>query len=38
MRRLLNLLDKRYGGVPGWLRANGWSDDDAAALRRHLLG
>ncbi len=38
MRRLLNLLDKRYGGVPGWLRVNGWSDDDAAALRRHLLG
>jgi len=38
MRRLLELLDERYAGVPGWLRANGWSDDDAAALRRHLLG
>lgn len=33
----LEVLDTEYGGAPKWLRANGWTDDDAAALRRHLL-
>jgi hypothetical protein len=27
-----------HGGIPAWLRAHGWTDEDAAALRRHLLG
>ena len=26
-----------HGGVPAWLRANGWTEQDAAALRHHLL-
>jgi protein-tyrosine phosphatase len=37
MQRLLDTLDESYGGAPGWLRAHGWTDDDAAALRKHLL-
>ncbi|MCU1659287.1 MAG: protein tyrosine/serine phosphatase [Pseudonocardiales bacterium] len=37
MERLLDALDESYGGAPGWLRAHGWTDDDAAALRKHLL-
>jgi protein-tyrosine phosphatase len=37
MERLLAALDEEYGGVSGWLRAHGWTDEDAAALRRKLL-
>ncbi len=37
MERLLTALDERHGGVPAWLRANGWTEQDAAALRRKLL-
>jgi protein-tyrosine phosphatase len=37
MRRLLAAIDEAYGGVPAWLRAHGWTDDDAAALRAKLL-
>jgi protein tyrosine/serine phosphatase len=37
MRQLLAALDARYGGVPGWLRAHGWTDADGAALRARLL-
>ncbi|MBN9618513.1 MAG: tyrosine-protein phosphatase, partial [Actinobacteria bacterium] len=38
MERLLDAIDQLHGGVPAWLRAHGWTEDDAAALRRHLLG
>jgi protein tyrosine/serine phosphatase len=38
MQRLLDAIDAGHGGVPGWLRAHGWTDADATALRRHLLG
>lgn len=38
MRRLLAALDETYGGVPSWLRAHGWTEQDAAALRAKLLG
>lgn len=37
MQRLLEAIDDEYGGVPAWLRAHGWTADDAAALRRKLL-
>jgi hypothetical protein len=37
MQKLLAAMDERYGGVPAWLRAHGWTDDDAAALRKRLL-
>ena len=37
MERLLDAMDEQFGGVPAWLRAHGWTDDDAAALRHHLL-
>ena len=38
MQRLLDAMDAELGGVQTWLRAHGWKDDDAAALRRQLLG
>jgi len=38
MERLLDAMDELYGGVPAWLRANGWTEDDATRLREHLLG
>ncbi|MDQ6937129.1 MAG: tyrosine-protein phosphatase [Actinomycetota bacterium] len=38
MRGLLEDLDIRSGGPSAWLRANGWTDEDAAALRRSLVG
>jgi protein-tyrosine phosphatase len=38
MQRLLDAIDDVHGGVPAWLRANGWTDDDATALRDRLLG
>ena len=37
MERLLDAIDRDYGGFPTWLRAHGWTDDDAAALRGKLL-
>ncbi len=35
--RALGVIDAEHGGVPELLRANGWTDADAEALRRHLL-
>jgi protein tyrosine/serine phosphatase len=37
MERLLDAMDSLHGGIPAWLRAHGWTDEDAAALRKHLL-
>lgn len=37
MAELLDAVDRMHGGVPAWLRKHGWTDDDAAALRKHLL-
>jgi protein-tyrosine phosphatase len=37
MARALGAIDEVHGGVAAWLRANGWTDADAAALTRHLL-
>ena len=38
MTGFLEDLDAQAGGVRGWLRANGWTEDDAAWLRRNLIG
>lgn len=37
MERLLAAIDDLHGGVPAWLRAHAWTDQDAARLRRKLL-
>jgi protein-tyrosine phosphatase len=37
MERLLDAVDELHGGVATWLRANGWTADDAARLRHKLL-
>lgn len=37
MERLLAAIDELHGGVPAWLRAHGWTEADAAALRSRLL-
>ena len=37
MQRLLDAIDSEFGGVAAWLRAHGWTDEDAAALRAKLL-
>jgi protein tyrosine/serine phosphatase len=37
MERLLQALDAEAGGVKTWLRAQGWTNEDAAALRHKLL-
>lgn len=37
MERLLAAMDELHGGIPAWLRAHGWTDADATALRRRLL-
>jgi len=37
MQALLDALEAEHGGASGWLRAHGWTDDDAAALHKHLL-
>ena len=37
MAKLLDTIDREYGGVPTYLRANGWTEEDAAALRAKLL-
>jgi protein tyrosine/serine phosphatase len=36
MRRVLELLDERWGGPVGWLEANGFGPDEQAALRARL--
>lgn len=38
MSGMLAAIDEVHGGVPAWLRANGWTDEDAAALRTKLIG
>ncbi len=38
MEQLLTAIDEIHGGVPAWLRAHGWTDEEGTALRRHLLG
>ena len=38
MERLLAAIDDVHGGVPAWLRAHGWTEEDATSLRRRLLG
>ncbi len=37
MQRLLASVHELHGGVPAWLRAHGWTETDAAALRAKLL-
>ena len=37
MEELLAAIDSVHGGVPAWLRKHGWTEDDAAALRKRLL-
>jgi protein-tyrosine phosphatase len=37
MQQLLDAIDEMHGGVSTWLRKHGWTDDDAAALRKRLL-
>ena len=36
MRRVLELLDERWGGPAGWLQAHGFGADEQAALRARL--
>jgi protein-tyrosine phosphatase len=36
MRRVLELLDERWGGPIGWLEQNGFGADERAALRARL--
>jgi protein tyrosine/serine phosphatase len=36
MEQVLAHLDEEYGGAAGWLRANGLTDDELAALRTRL--
>jgi protein tyrosine/serine phosphatase len=37
MQRMLDMLDEAHGGPAAWLRAHGWTDEDATALRSKLL-
>jgi protein-tyrosine phosphatase len=37
MTRLFEAIDGELGGVHIWLRAHGWTEEDAAALRAKLL-
>lgn len=37
MQDVLAAVDERHGGVGRWLRAHGWTEDDATALRAALL-
>lgn len=37
MADFLTTMDNRHGGVGEWLRARGWTPDDATALRDRLL-
>ena len=36
MRRVLELLDERWGGPVGWLEQHGFGADEQAALRSRL--
>jgi hypothetical protein len=38
MRLLLAALESRFGGVHGWLEAQGWSREDTERMERKLLG
>ena len=38
MERTLGAVDEIHGGIPAWLRAHGWTEDDAARLRHKLVG
>ncbi|WP_405146232.1 tyrosine-protein phosphatase [Sphaerisporangium sp. NBC_01403] len=38
MENFLRALDERHGGPLGWLAEQGWTAEDAAALRSRLLG
>ena len=38
MARVLDLLDEHHGGPAGWLTAQGFGDEDLAALRSRLVG
>ena len=38
MDRMLAAVDEIHGGIPAWLRAHGWTAQDAARLRQKLLG
>jgi hypothetical protein len=37
MEKVLAAIDEIHGGAGTWLRVNGWTDRDAAALRHKLL-
>jgi protein tyrosine/serine phosphatase len=37
MERVLDAIDDQGGGIPAWLRARGWTENDARALRAKLL-
>lgn len=37
MQQVLDAIETKYGGAPRWLRTHGWTEQDAAALRNHLL-
>jgi protein-tyrosine phosphatase len=37
MERVFEAMDEIHGGIPAWLRAHGWTEEDAAALRARLL-
>lgn len=38
MRLLLSALESRFGGVHGWLEAQGWSREDTERMELKLLG
>ena len=38
LRHVLAALDDRFGGIKGWLVAQGWTDHDQKALERKLIG
>jgi hypothetical protein len=37
MTMVLGALDRRPGGLPGWLATHGWTDQDTARLRAVLV-
>ncbi|MEW2358523.1 tyrosine-protein phosphatase [Spirillospora sp. NPDC029432] len=37
MEKFLTRIDEEHGGALAWLTANGWTEEDAAALRARLL-
>ena len=38
MARILEVLADRHGGAQGWLQAQGWTEEQVAALRASLIG